>query len=182
MRVSTKPVVLLTLILGACGSDAAAPNPAGLSAASAANRSQSPSRVSRPFAGACELTFSPPPFPLPPVFTSTDTGTCNFTELGKTEFYGVQQINFLAGTQSGQRAFTAANGDVLRLEHVGTSAPIGPGLVSFRATATVVGGTGRFEHATGQLIATGVANLATRTSIATFEGMIAYDASDRSRP
>jgi hypothetical protein len=116
------------------------------------------------------------------VFESTDTGSCQFSELGQTAFSGVQQINFAAGTQSGQRAFTAANGDILRAVHVGTSTPIGPGLISFRATLTFVGGTGRFANATGQATGWGVANLTTRTSVATFEGSVVYDASDRSRP
>ena len=178
MRISIAPVVLLILGLGACSSDVAAPNSSRLAVGSA-ERLSAPSGVTRPFSGTCELTFTPPPFPLPPVFQSTDDGTCLLTELGKTNFHGVQQINFAAGTQSGERTLTAANGDILRFTHVGTSTPIGPGLVSFRATATVVGGTGRFTNATGQFAGWGVANLATRSSVATFEGSITYDASDR---
>lgn len=181
MRNSIAPVVLLMLGLGACSSDVTAPKSSGLAVGSA-KRSSAPSGITRPFSGTCELTFTPPPFPLPPVFQSIDDGTCLFTELGKTDFHGVQQINFAAGTQSGERTLTAANGDILRLTHVGTSTPIGPGLVRFRATATFVGGTGRFTNATGQIVGTGVANLATRTSVATFEGSITYDASDRRHP
>ena len=115
------------------------------------------------------------------MFQSTDTGVCQFSHLGETVFFGVQQINFAAGTQSGERTFTAANGDVLRAVHVGTSTAIGPGLISFRATVTFVGGTGRFANATGQATGWGVANLATRTSVATFDGSVTYDASDRSQ-
>jgi hypothetical protein len=105
-----------------------------------------------------------------------------FSQLGKTDFHGTQTINFVAGTQSGERTFTAANGDVLRVQHVGTSAPAGPGLIGFQATATVVGGTGRFENATGHIRGWGVANLVTHTSVANFEGEITYAASARRNP
>jgi hypothetical protein len=181
MRVFTALAALVTLVLAGCGTDVTSTAPR-LTSQSAVERSAAPSLVSRPFSGKCVLTFSPPPFPLTPVFQSTDIGTCQFSELGETAFFGVQQINLAAGTQSGQRTFTAANGDILRVTHVGTSTPIGPGLVSFQATATVVGGTGRFANATGQIRGWGVANLATRTSVAAFEGSVMYDASDRSRP
>ena len=179
MRVSRVPAVLLTVALGACGSDT--PAPTAISRLTAgADRASTASPVTRPFSGKCEVTFNPPPFPLPPVFEQTDVGTCHFTELGVTAFYGVQTINFAAGTQAGWRTFTAANGDVLRVEHTGTSGPSGPGLVSFRATSNVVGGTGRFANATGHLSISGVANLITHVTVSTFEGSISYNASARS--
>jgi hypothetical protein len=150
------------------------------SPSAAANQSSKAAPVTRPFSGTCELTFNPPPLPLPPVVEQTDAGTCHFTELGKTELYGVQTINFAAGTQVGWRTLTAANGDVLRVEHTGTSAPAGPGLVGFRAMITIVGGTGRFTNATGNIVGVGLANLATHVTNVTFEGSITYDASARS--
>ena len=134
----------------------------------------------RPIKGHCELTFNPPPLPLPPVHRQIDTGTCWFSHLGKTALEGVQDINFAAGTQSGTRTFTAANGDVLRATHAGTSGPAGPGLVRFVTTITIVGGTGRFANATGQMTGEGTANLITRTTSVTNEGWITYAASDRS--
>jgi len=181
MRISTAAVVLIAIVLAGCGTEPGLTGPR-LTSSSNAERSAASSLVSRPFSGNCELSFTPPPFPPPPVFQSTDTGLCRFSQLGETAFYGVQQINFVAGTQSGERTFTAANGDILRAVHVGTSTPVGPGLISFRATVTFVGGTGRFAHATGQATGWGTANLATRTSVASFEGSVTYDASDRSRP
>ena len=134
----------------------------------------------RPIKGHCELTFNPPPLPLPPVHRQIDTGTCWFSHLGRTALYGVQDINFAAGTQSGERTFTAANGDMLYAVHAGTSAPGGPGLVRFVTTITFVGGTGRFANATGRMTGEGTANLITRTTTVTNEGWISYDASDRS--
>lgn len=137
--------------------------------------------VARPLDGGCETTFNPPPLPLPPVHRQVDTGTCQLSHLGRVSLYGEQDINFAAGTQSGVRTFTAANGDVLYAVNAGTSAPGGPGLVNFSTTLTFTGGTGRFEHATGQAHATGTANLIARRTVLTItDGWIAYDASDRS--
>jgi hypothetical protein len=180
MRIPKTPALLFALIAAGCLENT--PTAPGLASPDNAERSATPSPVSRPFSGRCELTFTPAPFPPPPTFVSTDDGTCLFSELGKTAFQGVQTINFAAGTQSGQRTFTAANGDVLRIEHAGTSTPAGPGLIAFQATARVVGGTGRFENAAGQMRAWGVANLVTHTSVANFEGEISYAASARRNP
>ena len=132
------------------------------------------SGTSRPFTGSCVLTFNPPPLPLPPVLHQVDIGTCHLTHLGLADFYGEQDINFVAGTQSGWRRLTAANGDELYYTHVGTSAPAGPGLVSFVAQMTFTGGTGRFAGATGSAQGTGMANLITHSSSVTFAGTIDY--------
>jgi hypothetical protein len=132
------------------------------------------SGTSRPFKGSCTVTFNAPPFPLPAVHHQTDVGTCQLTHLGLTDFYGEQDINFAAGTQSGWRTLTAANGDELYVTHVGTSSPAGPGLVGFVATMTIAGGTGRFAGATGSARGTGVATLATRSTSVTIDGTISY--------
>ena len=139
------------------------------------------SAVQRPFSGHCETTFNPPPFPLPAVHRQIDVGTCQLAHLGRAALHGVQDISFATGTQSGERTFTAANGDELRAVHSGTSRPGQPGQVEFSATLTFVGGTGRFANATGEVRASGTATLATRSASATFDGWIAYDASDRRR-
>ena len=177
MRALMVPATPLLLTLASCADGAAAiaaPDGSPLAGVTAARTSDA-----RPIKGWCELTFNPPPLPLPPVHRQIDTGTCWFSHLGRTALYGVQDIVFAAGTQSGERTFTAANGDILRAVHSGTSAPSGPGLVSFVTTITFVGGTGRFANATGQMTGAGTANLITRTTVVTNEGWIAYDASDR---
>jgi hypothetical protein len=178
MRTSTASATLLTLLLAACAGDApTAPRLAP--GAAAAERSPTPV----PIAGDCVLTFSPapPPTPLPPVVRQVDVGTCQLSHLGRTTFEGVQDINVALGTQSGQRTLTAANGDLLRTTHVGTSAPGAvPGTIDFIADITIVGGTGRFAQATGHIRGVGTATLATHTTVVRFDGWIAYDASDRS--
>jgi hypothetical protein len=171
---------IIPLLVACVGCDDRAPAVAGPDASTPA-RANASARVpgAVPIEGRCELTFNAPPLPLPPVHHQIDTGTCWFSHLGRTALYGEQDIVFAAGTQSGTRTFTAANGDVLYATHAGTSAPIGPGLVSFVTTITIVGGTGRFANATGQMTGAGTANLITRTTVVTNEGWIVYDASDR---
>ena len=179
MRTLTVSAVPLLFTLVACAGSG--PTIAGpdASVSSDANAATETSPV-RSIKGHCELTFNPPPLPLPPVHRQIDTGTCWFSHLGRTALAGVQDINFAAGTQSGERTFTAANGDILRAVHAGTSAPSGPGRVDFVTTITFVGGTGRFANVTGQMTGAGTANLITRTTAVTNEGWILYDASDRS--
>jgi hypothetical protein len=179
MRALIAPA-LVTLLVAGCGpADVSTLAPRSALTSAAPFRSQGV-KASVPISGSCSLTFAPPPIPIPPVFEQVDTGTCSFTHLGESTMYGVQEINLVAGTQAGTRTFTAANGDLLRGTHAGTSRPAGPGLVSFSARFTITGGTGRFANATGYLDAQGVANLIARTTQSSFEGEIVYDASDRS--
>jgi len=178
MRAHPMLTSLSFLLLAACAKDVAT----GLRPASTARAAQR-GATEVPIHGRCEVSFRPAPPPLltPPLVRQLDTGTCVFSHLGATGFDGVQVIDFAAGTQSGERTLTAANGDVLRLTHTGTSAPgVVPGTIDFVANATVAGGTGRFAHATGQLRGVGTATFATQTSVVTFDGWITYDASDRS--
>jgi hypothetical protein len=171
MRSPIISVALLATAVAACA-DPLPTSPTSPTSVSGAALQRS--GTARPFKGSCALTFNAPSFPLPPVLHQIDTGTCTLTHLGMTAFYGEQDINLAAGTQSGWRTLTAANGDELRFTHVGQSTPAGPGLVSFVAQMTIVGGTGRFAGATGTAQSTGVANLATRSTSVTFDGTISY--------
>jgi hypothetical protein len=174
MRTSLATIALLASALTACadsGPTSAAPFAAGASRSVDLQRSG----TSRPFSGSCTLTFNAPSFPPPAIHHQIDTGTCHFTHLGLTDFYGEQDINFAAGTQSGWRTLTAANGDQLSLTNSGRNggAPVG-GLVSIDAQFVIVGGTGRFAGATGSGHGIGVANLITRTTTITIDGSISY--------
>lgn len=172
MRSITASVGLLALVLAACGGNSA--EPTAPDASQARGGRTLAAQVSRPIKGKCTTTFNPAPFP-PPVHRQTDTGSCIISHLGKTTFYGEQEINFAAGTQRGWRRLTAANGDDLHGEHRGTSSLIGPGLVGFSATMIIVGGTGRFEGARGEMSLEGVASLATSsTKVSITGGRIRY--------
>lgn len=177
MRATTTPVFLLTLALAACG-DASLVSASDVPTFARVGADVS-STSARPIHGRCELIVTPISF-IPPIIRQSDTGTCQISHLGRSTFAGTLEINLATGTQRGERTLTAANGDILRLVSIGRSVPIGPGLVSFSATFTFVGGTGRFANATGQARGEGTANLVTRATSLTLDGSIAYDASDRS--
>ena len=173
MRTRITSVITLAFGLVACSSDV--PTAASsVSVASVQGAELQRGDVERPFKGSCAVTFNPPSFPPPPIHHQTDVGTCQLTELGRTEFYGEQDINFAAGTQSGWRRLTAANGDQLYVTHTGTSGRTAPTLVSFVAQMTIVGGTGRFVGATGFALGIGTANLATNSTSVDIEGWIRY--------
>ena len=168
-------ITVAALVASACVA-CTTPSPTAPTAAASNTRGAATQRegTSRALKGSCTLTFGAVPVPPPPVIHQIDTGTCQFTHLGRTQFYGEQDINLAAGVQSGWRTLTAANGDQLYFTHTGTSMPAGPGLVSFVAQMTIVGGTGRFAGATGAAQGTGTANLATRTTTVTIDGTVTY--------
>ena len=174
MRTSIAAVALLAARLAACA-DSAPTSPTTLAVGSPRSVALQRSGTSRPFSGSCTLTFNAPSFPLPAIHHQIDTGTCRFTHLGLTDFYGELDINFAAGTQSGWRTLTAANGDELHLTTSGRNgAGAVGGMVSIDAQFVIAGGTGRFADATGSGRAVGVANLMTRTTTIAMDGTISY--------
>lgn len=72
----------------------------------------------------------------------------------------------------GEMTITAANGDVLWLHH--DRRPGEPDRGQF------TGGTGRFTNASGEVVLQVVCNQAAGTCVLEMEGVLAYDASDRS--
>jgi hypothetical protein len=133
-----------------------------------------------PIGGSCETSLAAPPIVTPPILTQNDVGVCQLAHLGRVSVYDTQQINLATGTETAQVTFTAANGDELRLTNVGANERMGPTTIRFTGTMTVVGGTGRFASATGQITADGTADLVSGQGWITLDGSIAYDASNRS--
>ncbi len=177
MRTLATPLFVSALVLAACAGDtplATAPGQSGL----ATSETLSAAHVPTPFRGSCDLIVTPLPS-TPPIIRQTDTGPCRLSHLGRATLEGVLEIDLTTGTQTGTRTLTAANGDELYLSVVGTSGPAGPGLVSFTASFTIDGGTGRFADATGTATGEGIANLMTRETSTTIEGEIVYGASGR---
>lgn len=127
-------------------------------------------------------------------------GAGQLSHLGSIE-YDLTQCTFMQPDGSftfgdGTLTFTAANGDTLVVAQVGTSdGVVDPGtmeLVGFtgEGTWTVIGGTGRFAHASGQGwldtvgdIPGGDVLFGLPDGLARFDfgGTIAYRASDRAR-
>lgn len=74
------------------------------------------------------------------------------TYLGRTEIQGPSQVDLLQGLQTGTSTLTAANGDTIVIAIEGTAQASGPAPtdpVTFQGAWVVIGGTGRFEDATG---------------------------------
>ncbi|MDQ3697945.1 MAG: hypothetical protein M3373_07970 [Gemmatimonadota bacterium] len=172
------PAALFMVVLAACGGDAPTVTAPDASTLARADHESQP----RPLTGRCETVLAPPEVVAPGVIRQVDTGACRFTHLGRTQFYSDKLIDVVAGTQTTQATFTASNGDALHAVGSGTNVPSVPGRVSFTATLTAVGGTGRFAGATGEAHVEGEANLVNRTSALTIDGWIAYDDSEGGDP
>lgn len=181
MRILATLPLLVSFLTGCSGDSVTAPRSSTLPRATVA--SVAAGIVSRPMSGQCDLTtLATVPYPAPPVFRQTVTGTCQLTHLGRVGVRFVQVVNFATRTQQSlELAYIAPNGDVLNAASAGTNAPIAGG-VSFSATITFAGGTGRFANATGQAQAAGTANIAAGTSEYALDGWISYDASAVAAP
>lgn len=174
MRAPILASALLATALVAC----AAPAPVEVRAAKplAPTDRIAASAAPRPMSGTCETTFVPPPLPLPPTFRQVDEGTCQLAHLGRATLHSDKTITFATGTQvTHLLRLTAANGDEVHATGEGRNAPAAPGQIAFTATMTIVGGTGRFADATGELRIAGTATLAARSSsFRIVEGWIDY--------
>lgn len=72
----------------------------------------------------------------------------------------------------GQYLLAAANGDEVYAEFTGQSTLIAPGVLYIEETATITGGTGRFAGATGSFVCGRLFDIASGTTIGSFEGTI----------
>ena len=172
-------IFVLMFGLTACSTDTLtglSSNTPAIQRTSLASRNPAATHVS----GSCETTPVAPPVVVFPILRQEDTGICHLSHLGRTVLHAFRVVNLANGTQVAQITYTAANGDVLRTTAVGTSSPPGPISFLFTGTTTIVGGTGRFANATGVLQAQGEVNLTTANASISYDGWIAYDASDRS--
>jgi hypothetical protein len=114
----------------------------------------------------------------------TLTGSGTATHLGAVTISATHcSIPTHAGSVAisrGALAFTAANGDILYVEYMGTLSPFpdASGTNTFVGNYIVTGGTGRFENAAGDGLLSGTfsGSLATRffTGSITAEGRIGY--------
>jgi hypothetical protein len=129
------------------------------------------------FKGTLEGPFTFVPDPPPSTFASVDFGplTGNATQLGRFTLQGPHRVNLAdtPATAVGTFVFTAANGDTLTASFTGLgTATATPGIFSIVETATITGGTGRFDGATGSFIVERIVNLVDLTTIGRFEGTI----------
>ena len=108
----------------------------------------------------------------PPIAVAQVTAAGNATQLGQFTFLEQVTVNTATGAGSGSFQFTAANGDTVYGSIVGQARLTAPGVLTILETATIEGGTGRFEGATGSISVARVKNLATGETACTFEGTI----------
>jgi hypothetical protein len=151
----------------------------------------------RPYVARSELTLFPfalsTPDRCPPgyIFLSSATEAGHATHLGRFEAGFSHCIDPITNAYAaGLRTLTAANGDELWLEYSGQAQYLAPPAAtlpySFTGPVTVVGGTGRFAGATGELTESGqaVLNLTAEgwpvggAGSSVMEGWIEYDPSN----
>lgn len=116
-----------------------------------------------------------------------ETGTATHVGSFTTEFSHCSQLDLATGAgtfSDGRMTTTAANGDSWTGTYVGVTTAILPdGTATYTSEVTIAGGTGRFTGATGVISGSGVSHIDmtvtpwAATDAATFDGWIAYDAS-----
>lgn len=135
----------------------------------------------RPFKGRDDGQFVATPTAVPWIVISQDAGTGNVTHIGACKMVGIDMIDLSAMWMVGAFTWTATNGDLLMGEYSGPMAfGNSPGSISWLLTATIVGGTGRFQHATGEFVFVGEGEIVITNGVGngrfteTFDGTINY--------
>jgi hypothetical protein len=100
-----------------------------------------------------------------PVVPVTSTGNVLGTHLGKGTARTISEtVNLATGEGVAVHEFTAANGDVLRVSLQFLAVPTSATTFSIVGGFEIVGGTGRFEGATGEGLYTGVVTFNSETT------------------
>jgi hypothetical protein len=97
----------------------------------------------------------------------------NVAHLGTAAITSTHLVDRVARTAVGTYEFTAANGDTLRADFVGHATPTAtPGILAIVEEATITGGTGRFEGATGSFTIERLYDTVAGETIGTIEGSV----------
>ena len=125
-----------------------------------------------PFRGRLEGIATVTPLTAPFVAVDIEESG-NASPLGHFDVVSSHVTNRADRTAVGTYLFTAANGDTLTADFTlyFTFTDV-PGVVSGLVTATITGGTGRFEGATGSFVTYRVADIVDGIVTDTFEGTI----------
>jgi hypothetical protein len=95
------------------------------------------------------------------------------THLGRFEVSVPHLVDLPTRSAVGTYEFTAANGDKVYAEFTGQATlTTTPGLISIVEIATITGGTGRFDGATGSFVVERLYDRIAGTTIGSFEGTI----------
>jgi hypothetical protein len=127
-----------------------------------------------PFRGTLAGTASITPLDPPMVAVRIEaTGTATY--LGRFTLEAPHVVNQATLTAVGTYRITAANGDTITADLAGTATMVNPPfVVAITETATITGGTGRFEGATGSILVERVFNRATGVTTGTLNGWISF--------
>lgn len=111
---------------------------------------------------------------LPPLIQVSLTGQGNATQLGLFTYQLQAELDVrVLHADDASAVLVAANGDMIFGKGEGQGTPTGiPGMVSIVETFNIIGGTGRFEGASGTFVVQRIVNRATLTSVGTIEGTI----------
>lgn len=139
------------MVFAACSGPTAPTSPASANAGALPSaESGSLTRLSQPhsvpFKGTLEGTQSVTPLAFP-LLAVNGAATGHATLLGQFSARFPHTVDLTTRSAVGTYTFTAANGDTLTADFSGQAN--GTGIVSIEEHATVTGGTGRFEGATG---------------------------------
>ena len=150
----------------ACGES---PSPAGPSVHPAVTLVSDSRSGGVPFKGSLDGRYGLPTGEFPLIHESI-VATGQATHLGRYTLEIEETVNLLQATAIGTFTFTAANGDTVYGNYTG-HAQLGP-VVTIFEDATVRGGTGRFEGATGSFSIERTFDPVNRTTKGLFDGTI----------
>jgi hypothetical protein len=125
-----------------------------------------------PFKGGLDGTDIGTPIPNTPFVSVTVEAAGEATQLGRFTYTAWIRVNPATGVGVGTFLFTAANGDTVFGTIAGQSAFTPPNVISIAETATITGGTGRFDGATGSFDIARLKNRDTGATTAAFKGTI----------
>lgn len=130
-----------------------------------------PAQKARPFKGSVEaVEASMVQFPT---FFVDASGAGHASHLGRFTFTYEATVHLPTSMGVGRALLIAANGDRLLAEFTGQGHPTGT--TSFIVeTFTIIGGTGRFEGATGSFTLERLLNRVTGVTVGSFKGTISY--------
>jgi len=136
-----------------------------------------------PFKGGLEGTYTAVPIdPNAPLIVAVHlTAAGNATHLGKFtyDFPHVVNRTTVPSTGAGSCTITAANGDQVFADVVGTATLVAPGMLHAVENATITGGTGRFANATGSFTVDRLLNQIALTTVGSFTGTISSSGSGK---
>jgi hypothetical protein len=127
-----------------------------------------------PFKGTLEGSFTVIPV-APPAINRQLNATGNATQLGNFTYDFPHSVDRSVTPAIGQgyATFTAANGDQVFAYVTGQATPVAPGQLHVVETGEILGGTGRFEDASGDFVVDRTIDTVNLTTIGSFEGTIA---------